>query len=431
MLKKAYNKFQTNKLLRTGSFYSLSSTLNSFSKMFVGIVIMKWLSPYELGLWNAVSIFLAYIPFFQFGIQNGLSIELPVLMGNNDNNYKKYIASARWFSYTMATLFLCVGTIATVISYFMENSFNITLGIGTICIIAASASLNLHLISTFRTSKSFDKLTKIYLIESVLTIASAYLVYRYHYYGILIFNILIVIQHTILLFIYAPFKEIKPVFSKFFLQKLLKRGLFIMSFYQLRVLAQSFPKWIILALGGVTQLGLFSPAMALKGMMNLLPSQINQFLQPQMGFKYGKEGKASLLWPYIKKMIIFYPLISIPISIVAIFLMPFIVTTFFPAFKDSIASIQIMSVAFIFSSYTASHNIIYVLKADKVAYFFLAFELVGYALFPYLCYELLDYELLNNIAIGILINYVLLYFFNYFLLKKVLFLPKYNLNIDN
>ena len=204
-----------------------------------------------------------------------------------------------------------------------------------------------------------------------------------------------------------------------------------MSFYQLRVLAQSFPKWIILALGGVTQLGLFSPAMALKGMMNLLPSQINQFLQPQMGFKYGKEGKASLLWPYIKKMIIFYPLISIPISIVAIFLMPFIVTTFFPAFKDSIASIQIMSVAFIFSSYTASHNIIYVLKADKVAYFFLAFELVGYALFPYLCYELLDYELLNNIAIGILINYVLLYFFNYFLLKKVLFLPKYNLNIDN
>ncbi len=130
-------------------------------------------------------------------------------------------------------------------------------------------------------------------------------------------------------------------------------------------------------------------------------------------------------------MIIFYPLISIPISIVAIFLMPFIVTTFFPAFKDSIASIQIMSVAFIFSSYTASHNIIYVLKADKVAYFFLAFELVGYALFPYLCYELLDYELLNNIAIGILINYVLLYFFNYFLLKKVLFLPKYNLNIDN
>ena len=91
MLKKAYNKFQTNKLLRTGSFYSLSSTLNSFSKMFVGIIIMKWLSPYNLGLWNAVSIFLAYIPFFQFGIQNGLSIELPVLMGNNDINYKKYI----------------------------------------------------------------------------------------------------------------------------------------------------------------------------------------------------------------------------------------------------------------------------------------------------------------------------------------------------
>ena len=98
MLKKIYHKFQSNDLINNGSYYSLSSTINSISKMFVGIVIMKWLNPYELGLWNAVSIFLAYIPFFQLGIQNGLSIELPLLMGNNDKDYKKYISSARWYS---------------------------------------------------------------------------------------------------------------------------------------------------------------------------------------------------------------------------------------------------------------------------------------------------------------------------------------------
>jgi O-antigen/teichoic acid export membrane protein len=429
MVKDIYNKFKSNDLIRTGSYYSLSSTINSFSKMFVGIVIMRWLNPYELGMWNAVSIFLAYIPFFQLGIQNGLSIELPILMGNNNTDYKKYISSARWYSYFMSISFLVLGAIITIGSFFLSHSLDLTLGIGTICVIAASTSLTLHLISTFRTSKSFDKLTKIYFIESVITLLSAYLVYRYHYYGILMFNILVVVQHTFLLYLYSPYKDIKPDFSKEFLQKLLKRGLVIMSFYQLRVLAQSFPKWIILALGGVLQLGLFSPAMALKGMMNLLPSQINQFLQPQMGFKYGKEGKASLLWPYIKKMILFYPLISVPFSFFIIAFMPYIIQTFFPKFAASIPSIQIMSVAFIFSSYATTHNILYTLKANKEAYLFLFFELIGYALFPILCYLLFDLDLLNCISIGILINYIFLYIYNYFLLKKVLFLAKYNTNI--
>ncbi|MFY8008299.1 MAG: lipopolysaccharide biosynthesis protein [Flavobacterium sp.] len=429
MLKRIYHKFQSNDLLKTGSYYSLSSTVNSFAKMFVGIVIMRWLNPYELGLWNAVSIFLAYIPFFQLGIQNGLSIELPILMGNSDPDYKKYIASARWYSYFISIFFMVGGLIATVASLFFADSFELTLGIGTICIIAASTSLTLHLISTFRTSKSFDKLTKIYIIESITTLLATYFVYQYHYYGILLFNILIVVQHTVLLYIYSPYKDIKPEYSKTFLQKLLKRGMVIMLFYQLRVLAQSFPRWIILALGGVLQLGLFSPAMALKTMMNLLPSQINQFLQPQMGFKYGKDGKASLLWPHIYKMIWIYPLICLPVTIGVVLFMPYVVTTFFPKYTASILSIQIMSVAFIFSSYATTHNILYTLKAYKEAYIFLFFELLGYAAFPFLCYFTLDTDVLSSISVGILINYVFLYLFNYFLLKKVLFADKYNTKI--
>jgi O-antigen/teichoic acid export membrane protein len=429
MLKKFYSKFKSNELLKTGSLYSLSSTINSVSKMIVGIVIMKWLTPIELGQWNAVSIFLAYIPFFQLGIQNGLSMELPILLGNKDKNFNIYISSARWFSYFVSALFLIIGAVITVVSYVNNHDFYITLGIGTVCIIAAGSSLNLHLIATFRTSKSFDKLTKIYIIESAITLFSAFLVYKYHYYGILMFNILVVVQHTILLFIYSPYKEIKPIVSKDYLKKLLTRGLFIMSFYQLRILAQSLPKWIILSLGGVLQLGLFSPAMALKGMMNILPSQINQFIQPQMGFKYGKEGKASLLWPYIFKMIIYYPLVSLPFALMTIFLMPYLIEAFFPLFASSIQSIQIMSVAFIFSSYATSHNVLYILKAYKQAYYFLGFELLGYALFPYLCYLLLDFELLTSISIGILINYIFLYIFNYFLVKSVLFLEEFNTNL--
>jgi len=303
------------------------------------------------------------------------------------------------------------------------------MGILTIFLIAASVTLNLHLISTFRSSKSFDKLTNIYIIEGIVVLVSSVLIYKYQYYGILLYNIIIVVQHTILLSIFAPYKEIKPACSKDFFKILIKRGIIVMSFFQLRVLAQSLPKWIILSFGGILKLGLFTPALALKGMMNLLPAQINQFLQPQLGFKYGKNKNAAEIWPYIRKMILIYPLIALPMCVVILFAMPYVIEHFCPKYTASIVSINIMSVAFIFSSYGISHNFLYTLKAHKEAYTFLLFELISSFLFPIIIIYTFNFEILTSISIGILINYVFLYLYNYFLLKKVLFLPKYNTNV--
>lgn len=426
MIEKLISKFRANKNFKTGSKYSLASTFLSLSNMFVGIVIMRWLNPYDLGLWNAVSIFTAYIPFFQLGIQNGLSLELPVLLGSGNPDYSKYISVARWYSYTVSFLFVFFGVLITGILYFFDYDLLFLLGLLTIFLIAASVTLNLHLISTFRSSKSFDKLTNIYIVEGIVVLISSFLIYKYQYYGILMYNVIIVIQHTILLYIYSPYKSVKPIFSMKYFKILVKRGMIVMSFYQLRVLAQSLPKWIILTVGGVLQLGLFSPAMAVKSMMNLLPSQINQFILPQLGFKYGKDKNASEIWPYVKKMIIIFPLISTPVCILIIFTMPYIIESYFPKYVESIMSINIMSIAFIFSSYGISHNFIYVLKAYKEAYVFLIFELISYFLFPILIIYFFDFKILTSISIGILINYIILYVYNYFLLKKILHSPRYN-----
>jgi O-antigen/teichoic acid export membrane protein len=430
MIKKLILKYKENSHFKTGSKYSLASTFLSLSNMFVGIVIMRWLNPYDLGLWNAVSIFSAYIPFFQLGIQNGLSLELPVLLGSGSLDYTKYISVARWYSYFLSFLFVFFGIVTTSILYFFNHDVLLLLGVLTIFLIAASVTLNLHLISTFRSSKSFDKLTNIYIIEGIVVLASSVLIYKYQYYGILLYNIIIVVQHTILLYIFAPYKGIKPIFSFKYFKILVKRGLIVMSFYQLRVFAQSLPKWIILSFGGVLQLGLFSPALAIKTMMNLLPSQINQFILPKLGFKYGKDKSAAEIWPYVKKMIIIFPLISLPACIIIILTMPYIIESFFPNYIKSIMSINIMAVAFIFSSYGISHNFIYVLKAYREAYVFLIFEVISYFLFPILVMFICNFEILTSISIGILINYIILYILNYLLLKKVLNSPKYN-TIDN
>ena len=75
-----------SKLFRTGAKYSVVSTIKSVVAMVAGMVIMFWLDPSEVGKWNTVSIFLAYAPFLQLGIQSGLSIELPVTLGRTEES---------------------------------------------------------------------------------------------------------------------------------------------------------------------------------------------------------------------------------------------------------------------------------------------------------------------------------------------------------
>ena len=91
--------FSNKKLLKTGAKYSLISTISSIISMLIGIVMMLWLMPEEIGKWNAVSMFIAYLPFLQLGVQSGLSVELPIKIGENDDEkIRSYIANGYSFA---------------------------------------------------------------------------------------------------------------------------------------------------------------------------------------------------------------------------------------------------------------------------------------------------------------------------------------------
>lgn len=82
--------------------------------MVAGMVIMFWLDPSEVGKWNTVSIFLAYVPFLQLGIQSGLSIELPVTLGRNEESKaRQFIANELRFAILVSVVILLIGMLMT------------------------------------------------------------------------------------------------------------------------------------------------------------------------------------------------------------------------------------------------------------------------------------------------------------------------------
>ena len=158
----------------------------------------------------------------------------------------------------------------------------------------------------------------------------------------------------------------------------------------------------------------------------MLPGQIAQFFHPQMGFKYGQSGNARDMWKYIKIMVIIFPLVSIPLCLVIWFTTPWLLETFFPLYIESEWPMKIMSIAFVFSSAFTTHGVLYTIKAFKYAYIYSTIEILGYLILPILMIQVLPYDILVSVTIGLGANNFILYFLNIYLLKKVLFLPKYN-----
>jgi O-antigen/teichoic acid export membrane protein len=415
-----------NKLIKTGTVYSASSVLKSIVGMLSGLLMLRWLNPEEIGMWQAIAIIQAYLPFAQLGVQSGLNRDLPVVLGKSENEKAfMMIATAKSYAILLSTLFIIVTILSVTILAILKKPATLISGIATIGIIAATFSYQNHLSVTFRSAKSFDKLANVNFIYSCLSLGFLYFIYRYHYYGILIYFILSSISLVLLTHFARPFKEIKPQLNGNGLLHLIKTGLIMMSFNQIRSVAQSIPKLIILKLKGIVLLGLYSPALAVNSMFSVLPVALAQFFHPQMGFKFGKTGNARDLWKPTQKLFWFLILSGIPISAVLWFITPYLLTNLFPKYVESLWPMRIMSVAFIFSSAFTTHGVLYSIKAYKFGYIYSFTELAGYFIFPFI-FTHLGSNLLVDITLGILCNNLMLSIINYFLLKYVLFLPTMN-----
>ena len=67
----------------TSIFYTASSGITSIAQLVSSFVIIKFVDPSELGVWNSVKLLTAYSFVILFGVNNGLNRELPYSLGQN------------------------------------------------------------------------------------------------------------------------------------------------------------------------------------------------------------------------------------------------------------------------------------------------------------------------------------------------------------
>lgn len=424
---KKINNIKSNKLLKTGALYSLASTSSSVLTMLVGFLNMRWLGPELLGIWQSLNILVSYMPIVQLGIQSGLNLELPIALGQKDERKAmQLVASGFKYAIFLSILLLIISIIVFTILLYRRTDLKTLYGFIAVSITIINSCYQLHFIATYRSANAFDKLTKIYWVDILVTILLVYLIYRYHYYGLLIFYVVKNVVHTTLMWYFAPYRHICPVFNKESFVILLKRGLFMTIFNEIKGIVESFPRVILLHLGGVVQVGLFNPALTIGTMMNLIPSQISQFLHPQFGYKYGQTKCAKDNWPFLKALYIYAPLGILPFAVLGWFIMPSLLEYVFPKYIDSLWPIRIMLFGFLFSTTYFGKGFLITIKAYKETLSLSAIDLMLLILVTFSVYSINPNNLLIDIAIGLSSTYLITYIINIFVVRRTLFLPKYN-----
>lgn len=421
-------KLRGNSLAKTGANYSLTATTASVVAMIVSLLNMRWLGPSELGIWQSLCVVSAYVPFLQLGVQSGLNLELPVLLGKKDEERaRNYIANAYYISIIVTSVIFIAGLIAAIVVWIKGSGSKYVFGIIALTLVNIGSSISYHFIARYRSSMSFDRLTSIIRIQLCVSIACVPLIYFLGFWGLLVYNAVPGLVHAVLMMKRSPFSETKPAINKESTIYLVKRGTIQMLYVQTATAIKTFQQIFLLRFGGTIYVGLFSPALAIGSVVNLLPNQIAQFLVPQMGYKYGNTGQAKDLWPFVKKIMLIIPAAILPLSIGLYFFLPWLINTFFPKYVDSVLAMQIMAFGFMFSCSSITTNFLYTIKAYKEATFIILAEFLSYACLPITFHKILGLDILTSVAIGVSLAYFVIYVTTVIVMRIALFKKQYNM----
>jgi O-antigen/teichoic acid export membrane protein len=159
-------KIKNNKTLYL---FSGSTMFYSMVLMISNLIVIRWVNPELMGLWGTIILFQTYSFFLQLGTLSGLGRELPFYLGKNENEKALSLAGTASFLSLICMGIVFFLTLISLIYFIIKGAEYYVLV--TISVVGVSSAINFYqnyLIVTFRSNKSFNRLSKVYFIQSII-----------------------------------------------------------------------------------------------------------------------------------------------------------------------------------------------------------------------------------------------------------------------
>jgi O-antigen/teichoic acid export membrane protein len=345
--------------------------------------VLSYIRPEKMGIWNSVILFQTYALFFQAGTVNGLNRELPYEFGrNNDSAARELARTAQSFS----IFSILLGLVAGIIVLFSLDSADPLIRISLIAVVCLTVFkfYEDYLTSTFRSSQSFIHLGWIYVFRGLLGLATLPLIIFMEFNGYLIRIILVSALMLLALHLYRP---VKPGFglSLKVLKRILATGIPIFILGYLFNSSATFDRVWLLKYEGTEMVGFYTLALLVYGAFQTLPLALANYIYPRFSFDVGRSTDKGILWKKAGRVNALMFLIMLPVGITGYFLIPFLVSEFFPAYTPGIRASQIILFASVFSGSSIGVNLLWSMKAWKWMTLIQLSGALSYVLLTLLC----------------------------------------------
>lgn len=393
-IQQLYNQYKTPIL------YSGGSIAKAFSTLIVGFVIAKYISPTDLGIWATINLVVTYSLFLQAGLINGLNLELPYAYGKGNDDQAEILAgTVQTFTFFSSVLIFIIG-----LSYFIffpQQDEKIKYGILAITFIIILSYYQNYLLSTLRSKNSFRKLSFIQIVDACVNIGTLIIVAYYSYYGLIIKAVLVILIYVILLHVSRPIK-VGLIWNKPAFVKLLKVGLPIFGLAYIQSIASTADKILLLKYSSLTDVGLYSFGFYALSVFTLFSTSIASYIYPRMTYSYGQNNDKLILWSYARKITIILFLLQIPLATIGYFIIPIIITAYFPDYILSTVTMQILLFAGVFKGSVVGVNALWSMKSWKYMTIYQILFSFLLVILPYLGIQFASDKLVG-VSVGILV----------------------------
>ncbi len=324
-------------------FFSGSAIFLTMGRVASNILILRWLPPEVMGVWQVVAVARSYVDFLRLGVVLGMGRELPFLLGAGRREEAEQVAqTAQGYSivcFGMTTLF-GIGVLPFIAV--LGSNWVWALAAGTV--VSASGFLQTYFLASLRSLVEFRKLAWINILHSILAMASPLAAYFWGFSGFCVSKIIIAIGILCATYVLRP---MRLQFSVDFqtLKRLMPTGGRLFIYSQILVLAAGFDRLILVGRIGVEATGLFSPCTAVMGLAALIPSTIKHYVHPQMTFAFGRSGDVRAAW-FRGAQLMFHSLALGGVAVVlGWYLLPFAIAQLLPKYVEATKATQISLVA--------------------------------------------------------------------------------------
>jgi len=379
-----------------------SNIVGSLLSIVGGLLIARFLNPDDLGAFRAFSIPLTYLMFLGLGTNDGLWRQIPYYIGKEKPEKVNELASAAGFYMIFMSVLISCGFICCSIYSFSNHNLYGVFGWLSQVFYCWEIFYGSYLNSTYRTLHHFVTLAKIQLTKNILTFIMISILPFLRFYGLCARLAL-----PSLVFVWL-FHRNRPIVVKYRFDS--------QAFKEILRIGLPFSIWgsiytsgwvatesvLVLSLGSVTALGLFSVGYMLRNAVDSLPKALLQVFSPRVVTAFAKDGSirnanARIVW-VTAGLTVF----MILLAFIGSFLLDILVPIFIPKY---VAGIPVMKVCFWFPVNTAAFLPMNTLFATGRSWLYGRSVIAGIIVFPLATYLLLPTEgALLAVVIGSLLG---------------------------